>query len=398
MNIATNEIEGSQPGVVLYADFKPTPDSLKELNDLISNIRLLVSKYNKESLTFKMAKLMFADSLVRLVAHLNQQLTAYIRNLKQGKCIDVFCISSGYYRDDDFWVEIDSICDDLQHEKICQMLKENRHTLQALLQEAEITMFHSQPEMFSKFFFTKKLDYSEAGVIKNLNDWFIESPILDMEKLRELRARAVVVVLESGIMDFAPMPTQREMKKVNFELIRELLPYGYEITEKFKIAYAKFRRFARLNGSVLQIDYEKYGKYIMFHYHKLDVARLTAIFEFDIQLDLIHKELAKQESGQTEDSLSVKSEQATSEKQKELFHFIHPSVNDEEGWQIHNEVKRLVKRHGIQEICRYLKQLAVERKVLLPKMPTIAYAELVRIGMPTGDGYSEKYFKNHYLS
>jgi hypothetical protein len=81
---------------------------------------------------------------------------------------------------------------------------------------------------------------------------------------------------------------------------------------------------------------------------------------------------------------------------EELFHFIHPSVDSREEWQIHEEVKRLVTRQGIQEICQYLKQLADDRKILLPQNAERAYNELVRMGMPDGEGYSLKTFQKYY--
>ena len=81
---------------------------------------------------------------------------------------------------------------------------------------------------------------------------------------------------------------------------------------------------------------------------------------------------------------------------EELFHFIHPSVESCEEWQIHEEVRRLVTRQGIQEICLYLKLLADDRKILLPQNAERAYNELVRMGMPNGDGYSLKTFQKYY--
>ena len=42
----------------------------------------------------------------------------------------------------------------------------------------------------------------------------------------------------------------------------------------------------------------------------------------------------------------------------------------------------------MQEICQYLQQMASEKKILLPLMPSVAYAELVRMGMPSGKGYN----------
>ena len=55
-----------------------------------------------------------------------------------------------------------------------------------------------------------------------------------------------------------------------------------------------------------------------------------------------------------------------------------------------------MKRQSIPDICQYLGKLASEEKILLPLMPSVAYAELVRMGMPNGEGFSEKHFKKHY--
>lgn len=83
---------------------------------------------------------------------------------------------------------------------------------------------------------------------------------------------------------------------------------------------------------------------------------------------------------------------------EKLFQFIHPSIEVEDEWRIHNEVKRLVRRNGIQEICHYLRQLKKDNKVLLPQSPSIAYAELVRMGMPNKDGFNESTFRKYYNS
>jgi len=81
---------------------------------------------------------------------------------------------------------------------------------------------------------------------------------------------------------------------------------------------------------------------------------------------------------------------------EELFHFVHPAVIGDEEWQIHCEVKHLLARHGIQEICAYLKKMADEKKILLPQSPSVAYEELVRMGMPSGNGFNESTFRKYY--
>ena len=81
---------------------------------------------------------------------------------------------------------------------------------------------------------------------------------------------------------------------------------------------------------------------------------------------------------------------------EELFHYIHPTVDSQHEWQIHNEVKRLVASQGIQEICQYLQQMVLDKKILLPQSADSAYTELVRMGMPDGEGFQKKTFMKYY--
>ena len=84
------------------------------------------------------------------------------------------------------------------------------------------------------------------------------------------------------------------------------------------------------------------------------------------------------------------------ERNEELCHFIHPSVSSRQEWQVHDEVRRLASRQGIQEICRHLQQMRRDNKLLLPQSPSIAYEELVRMGMPSGNGFNESTFRKYY--
>ncbi len=81
---------------------------------------------------------------------------------------------------------------------------------------------------------------------------------------------------------------------------------------------------------------------------------------------------------------------------EELCHFIHPQVDSSQEWAVHDEIKRLVRRQGIQEICQYLLLMEQEKRILLPQLPSVAYPELVRMGMPTGEGFSIKTFQRYY--
>ena len=86
------------------------------------------------------------------------------------------------------------------------------------------------------------------------------------------------------------------------------------------------------------------------------------------------------------------------ERNEELFHFVHPELDETEAWRIHNAIKRLVASYRIPDICTYLKEQKQKGKLMLPSNPSNMYSELVRLGMPSGEGFSEKNFSNIYNS
>lgn len=91
------------------------------------------------------------------------------------------------------------------------------------------------------------------------------------------------------------------------------------------------------------------------------------------------------------------SSQELHEPDEERFCFTHPELDDEEAWRIHEAVKRLVAHQKIPEICNYLRELKQKGKVMLPSNAMSMYNELARLGMPRGEGFSDKHFKNNYM-
>ena len=395
MKDSIEEIEGSQLGATLTADFAATPYSLTGLSSFISDLNYIVSNHKENPTHHSKTWVMCVSSLNWIMGLVNKHLSIYINDLKQGKSIEAFKISSGQYRSEDFWGLFDKVCEDLRDEPIYQYLKDNGKKLKALLAEAEITMNNGDPAIFEKFFFYKKQDFSEFKVKRKFNEWLNECHTPSILKLKELRAQAIADALNRGIFDLSPTPSQREMDEVTLDPIIQLLPYNFELTEEFKVAFAKFKRFVKMEGPILKFNYKSYGKYVLTHFYDFNVAQISAIFNLDVMLLLIHQEMERLEPEQTQKP-SLSSAASTSDHQKELFHFVHPEIEEEEAWRIHKAVKRLVQYQKVPEICAYLKNLAEKNELLLPPNPSFVYEELVRLGMPTGEGYSDKYFAACY--
>ena len=97
------------------------------------------------------------------------------------------------------------------------------------------------------------------------------------------------------------------------------------------------------------------------------------------------------------DSVNKQNDAGVQDNSEELFHFVHPEVDDGEARRIHESIKRLVKNHKVPEICTFLKELKDNKKILLPSTSDTMYEELVRLGMPTGEGFSKRHFGNNYI-
>ena len=100
--------------------------------------------------------------------------------------------------------------------------------------------------------------------------------------------------------------------------------------------------------------------------------------------------------GQVNGTPSNQVPQVAEQDNEERFHFIHPEIEDEEALRIHKAIKRMVTYQKVPEICTYLKEKKQEGKLYLPPNPSFVYEELKRLGMPTGEGYSDKYFASCY--
>lgn len=137
------------------------------------------------------------------------------------------------------------------------------------------------------------------------------------------------------------------------------------------------------------------------HYTKVDVQpgginiqHVEHLHQADI-LQALGIELEVRRAPKAKEPATVAPEHQDKQRE-ELFHFVHPELDDEEAWRIHQAIKRLVKNQTIQDICLYLAKLEKEKKILLPITPGSAYKELVRMGMPDGEGFTIKNFQKYY--
>ena len=396
MKEITEEIEGSQFGGAI------PPYNLDDLSTNISDIDILVVNFCKKPTKGKKTRDRLLGSLLGMLDEAIVQLGFYKEDLIENKCIEPFEVSSEPNEKDaeDFWKFIDMFFDKIKNDEVYQSLKDKVARFRALLAEVENAMRKCDPIVFEKYFFRVKPADVEECVVKRFQQELYENMPITSEKLIVMQSQAVINAIGAGIFDHTRKVSWDEVKKVSSDLETDFVPCDFVVTDDFKKKYALFRRFTYKRGVVLVLNYEKYGKYIVKHKYDFKNEQFFAIYELDVMLREIRLEMERRypELVRTPD-LTVTDQPAGNQLEagEPLSLFIHPSLDDEEGWKIHNELKRLVRRQSLADIIKHLRKLESKNIVLMPIVSSVAYDELVRLGMPNTGGFSKEHFRKQYF-
>ena len=297
--------------------------------------------------------------------------------------------------DQDYWLKskLFSVAPVARSEALRQKMVQLVNMLRALqLKILEVDADYAE-QVFKRM--TARLE--KSANIFDYELWRKSHPHPTMKQLERQQVQRTANMLIAGILEYDEDPAGDDIAEVKLEMVKRGIKYNQKLPKNFVAECAKLRRYSYWKGEHLfMIDYNHIYTYLFSHcFEKFTKEQRIALYEYDVQLKMIHEDMLK-----LKPELKNIEEQTpyTKASDEELFKFIHPKIDDEEGLLIHEEVKRLVKRHGVQMICEYLRQMARDKRILLPPNPSIAYAQLVKLGMPTGEGYSEKHFRNHYLS
>lgn len=274
-------------------------------------------------------------------------------------------------------------------------IKEELEKLNQLLDTIKEHIIKLDPAAYGNYFRNCMNECEEMTVTTSYRIWVQNNQPLTIEKLKAKLTEVIAKALIAGIMSHDDPPARRELQQVDLDQVIQELPADYELPADFNKRWAQFCRYTYWDGDILRFDYNKYGRYGCCHRDEFTEEERYAVYELDKTQQLIRQDMEKLLPEQTQ-KLSPSSAAATSDQEEELLHFIHPNIEEEEAWKIHRAIKRLVANQGLQEICQYLNDMSDTKKIMLPINAEKMYNELVRLGMPDGEGYSLKYFKNHY--
>ena len=386
-----------------------------ELHESIRGLDESKTAYDTITVDSPYTRCMFVAGLTYWAEKVNKGLLDYLEKISKGECVRVLNVDFSKYSSKDYWLR-SKMKDDMtaysdmplslvtgQSEYSSSLDLYNGYetiVCEMVVNFKKVESTFDQPQLYDPLMEQLKRQYADPLIdyeYAKMKERYIEPTLKDYLKMQ---VAACVEFLHSGMLSEALSICNEDIDKVDEEKILKMLDPRCKVPANLKELWAKFMKMMVYKEGVLLVPKRnKIRIQVLKHFDDLNEDQFRALFRLDDRLRLIHQDMIKLKPGLVKAINSTVNEQPENnqpEPAEELFHFIHPSLDDEEGWKIHNEVKRLVAYHGLQEICNYLKQLANDKKILLPQSAEKAYIELRRMGMPDGEGFGKKYFMRYY--
>jgi len=261
-------------------------------------------------------RICFALGLATTGRKLNEEIRDYLKDLEQGECHEVLGLDFKKMTRKDYWLkgknrslhrcpmENMALQDfglsyvlDGKHisntAEIEEMIVDSINEMIILLEEAQKKTMNAPKALFGDFFRKMEGRMNEKVVAAEYKDWVMKTENLSFDSLKEYQTLIVAEFLKKKILRFTTEPSKKALDQVRLDLIKDYLPYGYELTSEFAISCARFRRFISWDDDILRINYDAYGKYLFQHYYKLSEEERNDMIRLDLLLKMIHRDMAQ---------------------------------------------------------------------------------------------------------
>ena len=193
-------------------------------------------------------------------------------------------------KDIDYWLKCTIF--DLLPSSESSALKEKFELLTDLIMELEMMRKQVDPKHAEKFF--KRM----AARLKTKKYFPYEIYRADpdnliIEKLWRMECQLTYDLLIKGVLDFDKAPSGDEVEKVRMDLLMKGLESGTQPPKDFEKTAAKIRRYSDWKEDLFMINYPLIYKELYQHcIEKLSKEQRMAIYEYDEQLKMVHKDMA----------------------------------------------------------------------------------------------------------
>lgn len=259
------------------------------LKDLI-NLEKILQKYNELNFDHHLILSHYGDCVEEFVDGINRKLTSLLVSDTKLSCRNVLIANFETMTRLEHWLEC-KIFNDLSKEK-SRRLQAKMEGMVELLKELVLKVMTVDGEYADSFFKRLKEKYQKNNVYE-FDIWKTQVHELTMDLLAEFQTQLTAKMLKMGILKYDRKPSLKEIAGVDVNKLREQLKHGEVIDDDFIEECAKLRRYCYWKEDMFIVKYDAIRVYLFKVFGKLTKAQRLALFNYDVQMEMVHEEMVK---------------------------------------------------------------------------------------------------------
>ena len=234
-----------------------------------------------------------------------------------------------------------------------KVLKEKMELMVYLMTALMLKIMDVDADYADTFFCKLKESYKRKR-ITNYELWKAQLPEVTMELLTRFQTELTADMLAMGVLKYDLKPSHEEVEQVQLEKVLRKLPHDKKYPEDFTEECAKLRRYSHWDGEQFCVDYQLLRKYMFQHFGEMTSEQHVALFEYDVQMRMIHEDMKRMK----EEPTPIPSQRGGEPNLPEVL----ASEKARVYWQ------RLMEQGFVDEYCHLLPDTSRQQAVLIAEL------------------------------
>ena len=281
-------------------------------NEALLHLSQIVNKCNELNLPCEPAIRHYGECINEMVDNIMTVIQRMIDKPYNRCCRMQLVIDFEKMTDADYWTSSPIFC--LLSKERSDELKNKLETMTDMLRALYLKMKQIDIDYAEKFLKRMEARFHKKQHIFDYQLWKIDHPDYTLDMLLDKEVELTSELLLKGVLAYDEVPKAEELEGVRIDMVQKHRKCNDQLPEGFKAECAKLRRYSYWDGQYLfMIDYPRIYRYLFMNcFEKFSKKQRMALYEYDMQLQMIHRDIQKlMEDQQKDDACSeLKTEKA----------------------------------------------------------------------------------------
>ena len=195
--------------------------------------------------------------------------------------------------DVDYWLKSNFFSVPCQ--SLIEPLKQKIVKLVNMLRALQMKVLQVDVDYAERFFKRMTARLENSINILDYELWRARHPHPTIEQLIQQQVQLTANMLINGILSYDDAPTGDEIAAVKLEMVKKGIKHNQQLPDNFVVECAKLKRYSFWKGKYLfMINYQLIYTYLFSHcFENFTKEQRIALYEYDVQLKMIHEDMAK---------------------------------------------------------------------------------------------------------